>query len=153
VLNQLWTLARLRGQAERAAEYLRESLTLGRTLERAGDRGHLIGRALIQLGRALSEQGDFTAAMAVFRDALSGGAVILMGQRRASCSIGPQQCLAQPARRCVRHACSAPPIRCGLRVAPNGSRSMTWRTNVTYVMSRRNSTMKRSWQQWHRDAR
>jgi hypothetical protein len=53
VLNQLGTLARLRGQ--------------------------FIGRALIQLGRALSEQGELTAAMGVFRDALSGGEASLMG--------------------------------------------------------------------------
>jgi tetratricopeptide (TPR) repeat protein len=79
VLNQLGTLARLRSQLERAAEYLVESLTLGRSLERPGDRGHVIGRALIQLGRALSEQGDFAAAMAMFAEALSGGEAILMG--------------------------------------------------------------------------
>ena len=60
--------ARIRG--ERAADYVGESLRLGRGLERPGDRGHVIGRALIQLGLTLSERGDFEAAMAVFRDAL-----------------------------------------------------------------------------------
>jgi non-specific serine/threonine protein kinase len=79
VLNQLGTLARLRGEPERAVDYLSESLMLGRGLERPGDRGHVIGRALIQLGRTLAERGDHEAAMAVFRDALAGGEAILMG--------------------------------------------------------------------------
>jgi hypothetical protein len=44
-----------------------------RTLERPGDRGHVIGRALIQLGRVRFEQGDLEAAMMVFRGAFTGG--------------------------------------------------------------------------------
>jgi len=79
VLNSLGTLARLQRQPERAAEYLRESLTLSRTLERPGDRGHAVGRALILHGRALTDQEDFAAAIAMFREALSGGEAILAG--------------------------------------------------------------------------
>ena len=61
-LNQLGTLAQLRQQYERAQAYLRESLTVGRSLERSGERSHIVGRALMLLGRALSEQGDYTEA-------------------------------------------------------------------------------------------
>ncbi|MBV9602192.1 MAG: tetratricopeptide repeat protein [Chloroflexi bacterium] len=78
-LNQLGTLAQLRNQYDRAQDYLRESLRVGRTLERPGDRSHIVGRALVLLGRALSEQGDFTGAMACFRVALSGGEADLVG--------------------------------------------------------------------------
>jgi hypothetical protein len=79
VLNQLGTLARVRGQYERAQDYLRESLTVGRNLERSGERSHIVGRALILFGRALSLQGDFTEALAVLRVALSGGEADLVG--------------------------------------------------------------------------
>jgi len=74
VLNQLGTLAYLRGQHERATEFLHESLTLGRTLERPGDRGHVVGRALVLSGRALYEQGRFEEALVFFTHALSGEA-------------------------------------------------------------------------------
>src|SRR5207247_8866522 len=70
-LNALGTLARLERQHERAAEYLRESLTLGRTLERPGERGHAVGRALVLLGRALAEHGALAEAMVVFKQAFA----------------------------------------------------------------------------------
>ena len=79
VLNQLGTLARLQKQYERAQEYLRESLSVGRSLERSHDRSHIVGRALVLLGRALSERGDFREAMALFRVALAGGEADLVG--------------------------------------------------------------------------
>ena len=50
---------------------MRESLVLGRTLERAGDRGIAVSRALVLLGRALSEQGHVEEAMAVLKEALA----------------------------------------------------------------------------------
>ena len=79
MLNQLGTLARLQKQYERAEDYLRESLSVGRSLERPHDRSHIVGRALVLLGRALSERGDYTEAMTLFRTALSGGDADLMG--------------------------------------------------------------------------
>jgi transcriptional regulator with XRE-family HTH domain len=69
-LNGSGDLARHLGQAERATTILRESLVLGRTLERAADRGNAVGRALVLLGRALSEQGHVDEAMVVLKEAL-----------------------------------------------------------------------------------
>jgi hypothetical protein len=70
VLNGYGTLARHQGQCARATTLLRESLSLGRTLERAADRGQGFGRALVLLGRTLSEQGQVEEAMAVLNEAL-----------------------------------------------------------------------------------
>ena len=70
-LNTFSTLACAQGQSERATTMLRESLALGRTLERAADRGQAVGRALILLGRALSEQGHVDEAMVVLKEALA----------------------------------------------------------------------------------
>jgi tetratricopeptide (TPR) repeat protein len=72
VLTPLGTLATLRGQHDRATEFLYESATLGRTVHRPDMRRHLVGRALGFLGWALSEQRKFDAAMLVFEDALAG---------------------------------------------------------------------------------
>ena len=70
-LHCFGTLARAQGQPERATTFLRESLELGRTLERAVDRGYAVGRALVFLGRALSEQGHVEEAMVVLKEALA----------------------------------------------------------------------------------
>jgi tetratricopeptide (TPR) repeat protein len=72
VLTPLGALAILQGQHERATDFLRESVTVGRTVERADHRRHQVGRALSFLGRALSEQGKFDEAMLAFEDALAG---------------------------------------------------------------------------------
>ena len=72
VLAPLGTLANLQGQHDRAIELLRESVTVGRTVQRADHRRFSVGRALMQLGRALFEQGKFDEAMVVFEDALAG---------------------------------------------------------------------------------
>jgi hypothetical protein len=40
-------------------------------LERAGDRGIVVSRALVLLGRALAEQGDVEEAMVVLKEALT----------------------------------------------------------------------------------
>ncbi len=70
-LNGFGALARVQGQSERASRFLRQSLVVGRTLARAGDRGIVVSRALVLLGRALAEQGDVEEAMVVLKEALT----------------------------------------------------------------------------------
>jgi tetratricopeptide (TPR) repeat protein len=72
VLTSLGTLAMLRGEHQRATEYLRESAMLGRTVQRPDMRRNSVQRALVFLGRALSEQGKFEEAMLALEDALAG---------------------------------------------------------------------------------
>jgi tetratricopeptide (TPR) repeat protein len=84
-LNGFGMLARAQGQPVQATLFLRESLALGRTLERAADRGHAVARALVQLGRALSEQGHVEEAIEVLRETLgelrgSGMAGVTLGE-------------------------------------------------------------------------
>jgi non-specific serine/threonine protein kinase len=69
VLNDCGAVARACGQPERATTYLRESLMLGRTLERAVDRGVAAGRALIVLGLSLMELGRIDEATTAFKEA------------------------------------------------------------------------------------
>ena len=72
VLAPLGTLAFMQGQHDRAMEFLRESVTVGRTVQRAYASPFSRSRADLQLGRALFEQGKFDEAMLVFEDALAG---------------------------------------------------------------------------------
>jgi non-specific serine/threonine protein kinase len=69
VLNDCGAVARARGQPESATTYLRESLMLSRTLERAVDRGVAINRALIVLGLSLLELGRVDEAISAFKEA------------------------------------------------------------------------------------
>jgi hypothetical protein len=64
-------LGRVRGEPERATAFLRESLVVARTLERAGDRIIGLGRTLVLLGRALSDQSQVEEAMMVLKESLT----------------------------------------------------------------------------------
>ena len=70
-LNLFANLARARGQFERATTLSRESVVLGRTLERGGERGNILGRSLVHLGYVLSEQGHVDEAMAIMKEGVA----------------------------------------------------------------------------------
>jgi len=72
LLASLGNLAFMQGQRDRATALLRESVTVGRTVQQMHQRRYSVGRALMFLGRALFEQGKFEEAMLVFEDALAG---------------------------------------------------------------------------------
>jgi tetratricopeptide (TPR) repeat protein len=62
---------RARGQHDRAAEVLGESVAVARTVERASYRTFAVVRALVSLGRAESNRGSSTTAIARFSEALA----------------------------------------------------------------------------------
>jgi non-specific serine/threonine protein kinase len=70
-LNHVGHLARVRGQPERAITFVGESLVLGRTFDRAGDRGPALSRALVIFGCASAELGHVEVASVALQEALA----------------------------------------------------------------------------------